>query len=83
MRPAYAQAMAWPWPWPWPGHGQTMAIAMAMATAMAVIRPEYAEGGRNHENLLFMKKRVWGPILTYFGPILAMVMAWSWPWPSS
>ena len=33
-----------------------MAMAMAMATAMAVIRPEYAEGGRNHENLVFMKQ---------------------------
>ena len=35
-----------------------MAMAMAMATAMAVIRPEYAEGRRNHENRLFMKKCV-------------------------
>ena len=44
-----------------------MAIAMAMAMAMAmaaaaaaaaVIRPEHAEGGRNHENRLFIEKLV-------------------------
>ena len=35
-----------------------MAIAMAMAaaaTAAAVIRPEHAEGGWNHENRLVLK----------------------------
>ena len=33
-----------------------MALAMALAMAMAVIRPEYAEGGRNHENQLLLTK---------------------------
>ena len=46
----------------WPG------LAMAMATAMAVIRPEYAEGGQIHENLLFIGKPVFTPILIISGP---------------
>ena len=33
--------------------GLSIAMATAMATAMAVIRPEHAEGGQIHENLLF------------------------------
>ena len=45
-----------------------IAIAMAMAMAMAVIRPEHAEGGRNHENLLFDEKPVFRPILVISGP---------------
>ena len=44
-----------------------IAIAMAMAMAMAVIRPEHAEGGRNHENRLFNEKRVLRPILVISG----------------
>ena len=44
-----------------------MAMAMAMATAMAVIRPEHAEGGRNHENRLFNEKLVFRPILVISG----------------
>ena len=54
--------------------------------AAAVIRPEHTEGGQNHENRLFMKKRVFkyfDLFLTYFWSILAMAMAWPWPWPSS
>ena len=52
-----------------------MAMAMAMAMAMvaaaaaaAVIRPEHAEGGRNHENLFFIEKCVFRPILAILGP---------------
>ena len=51
-----------------------MAMAMAMATAAAavaaaaVIRPEHAEGGQNHENLLLNEKRVFRPILVISGP---------------
>ena len=40
-----------------------MAKAMAMAAAAAaaaVIRPEHAEGGRNHENRLLLKNAVLG-----------------------
>ena len=46
---------------------QPVAMAMAMAAA-AVIRPEHAEGGRNHENLLFIEKRVFRLILAISGP---------------
>ena len=45
-----------------------IAIAMAMATA-AVIRPEHAEGGRNHENRLFIEKLV----LAQFWPFLDLL----------
>ena len=50
-----------------------IAIAMAMAiaaaaAAAAVIRPEHAEGGRNHENLLFIEKCVFRSILAISGP---------------
>ena len=50
-----------------------MAIAMAMAAAAAaaaaaVIWPEYAEGGRNHENRLFIEKLVFRRILAISGP---------------
>ena len=54
-----------------------MAIAMAMAMAMAmaaaaaaaaVIRPEHAEGARNHKNQLFIEKRNFCCILTILGP---------------
>ena len=40
---------------------QPVAMAMAMAMAAAtVIRPEHAEGGRNHENRLLLKNAVLG-----------------------
>ena len=50
-----------------------MAIAMAMAmaaaaAAAAVIRPEHAEGERNHENRLFIEKRVFRSMLSISGP---------------
>ena len=51
--------------------GLITAIAVAMATAMAmaaVIRPEHAEGGRNHENRFFIEKRCFRPILVILGP---------------
>ena len=42
----------------------TMAMAAAAAVAAAaVIRPEDAEGGRNHENRFFIEKRCFRPIL--------------------
>ena len=49
-----------------------MAIAMAMAlaaaaAAAAVIRPEHAEGARNHENRLFIEKHYFGTILPILG----------------
>ena len=44
-----------------------MVMAMAMAAA-AVIRPEHAEGARNHENRLFIGKRYFRPILAILGP---------------
>ena len=58
---------------------QPVAMAMAMATAMAmamamaaaaaaVIRPEHAEGGRNHENRLFIEKRCFKFIFVILGP---------------
>ena len=44
-----------------------MPMAMAAAAAAAaVIRPEHAEGGWNHENLLFVNFFV--PILVISGP---------------
>ena len=47
----------------------TMAMAMAMAAAVAaVIRPEHAEGGRNHENRLFIEKRCFWPISVILEP---------------
>ena len=51
----------------------SLAIAMAMAmaaaaAAAAVIRPEHAEGARNHKNRLFIEKRYFGPILAILGP---------------
>ena len=55
-----------------------MMMAMAMAMAMAVIRREYMEGGRNYENLRFMKKQlfdVFWSILAYFGHGHGMAMA--------
>ena len=33
-----------------------MVMAMTIAIAITVIRPEYAEGARNHENHFFVKK---------------------------
>ena len=50
-----------------------MAIAMAMAAAAAaaaaaVIRPEHAEGARNHENRLFIEKRYFTSILAILEP---------------
>ena len=46
-----------------------MAVAMAMAAAAAaVIRPEHAEGGRNHENRLFIETRYFRPVLVILGP---------------
>ena len=44
-----------------------MAMAMAMAAA-AVIRPEHAEGARNHKNRLFIEKPYFRPILTILEP---------------
>ena len=53
-----------------------MAIAIAMAMAMAaaaaaaaVIRPEHAEGGRNHENRLLLKNT----FLDQFWPFLDLL----------
>ena len=54
-----------------------IAIAMAMAAAAAVaaaavIRPEHAEGARNHENQRFIKKCVFRFVLVIIchnGPI--------------
>ena len=52
-----------------------MAIAMAMAVAIAaavataaVIRPEHAEGARNHENRLFIEKLYFWSILAILEP---------------
>ena len=42
-------------------------MAMAAAAA-AVIRPEPAEGGQNHENRLFIKKHNLMTILVISGP---------------
>ena len=38
------------------------------AAAAAVIRPEHAEGGQNHENRLFIERRCFRPILVLSGP---------------
>ena len=55
---------------------KAIAMAVAMATAMAMIRPEYAEGARNHENLLFIEKYTFCPILIISGP--SRPQKWIW-----
>ena len=53
----------------WQPVAMAMATAMAMAIATAaVIRPEHAEGGRNHENRLVIEKHCFRPILVILGP---------------
>ena len=47
-----------------------------MATAMAVIRPEYAEGGQIDENLLFIGKRCFRSILVMLEP--SRPQKWIW-----
>ena len=63
----------------WQPVAMAMAMAMAMATATAtakamamavaaVIRPEHAEGERNHQNRFFIEKRCFRHFLVILGP---------------